>query len=141
MYRKPAKLTMKNKNIRIDLIQKDSVLSFTVEMENEKLSVIAGTIAFRVVTMCQKVRKFKMNLNGFSFARKFDVQLTIEGESTNGTQVIANGTVAFGLTLQDKEQSIEKFGEFIKELVCDIMTGQSKAEVELTDLLEEVGYN
>lgn len=132
---------MKNKVIRIELIQKGHVITFTTEINDEKLSVIAGTIAFRIVTMCQKVRKFKMNLNGFSFSRKFDVQLTIEGESANGTQTIANGSVHFGLTLQDKENSVERFGDFIKELVCDILTGTSKAEIELGELLEEVGLN
>lgn len=132
---------MENKSIKIELIQNGHIVSFSTEINDQKLSVIAGTIALRIVTMFQNIKKYKVNLNGFSFARKFDVKLIIEGKEVSGTQAILNGTIKFGLTLQNNEKSVAIFGDFIKGLVCDVLTGQSEAEIEIEDLLDEVGLN
>ena len=67
-----------------------------------------------------------MNI-GFSFARKFDVKITIDGKSADGTKTILNGLMRFAITLQDNEKSIERFNGFITELVLDVLTGESCA--------------
>lgn len=128
------------KQIRIDLIQGDKVVTFTTEMsENANISTVSGTLSLRIVTLFQKVKKFGFKLDGFSFARKFDTKITIEGAEVSGTDTILNGSMRFGITLQNSENSVERFGAFVHELVSEVMTGTGKMEIELSELLDEVG--
>lgn len=91
--------------VRIELTQKGKTISFNTEISDScKVDQVAGTIAFRVISLFQKAKKFKINLDGFSFARKFDVKVIIEGKEASGTQVILNGSMEFGLTLQNNEK-------------------------------------
>lgn len=82
-----------------------------------------------------------MNL-GFSFARKFDVKLEINGQEVDGTNTILNGVMKFGLTLQSSEKtrdaSMERFVAFITELVEEVINGTSQAEGSFDQLKKEL---
>lgn len=134
---------MKNEkvNVRIELIQGGKVLSFDTELSaGSKIDHVAGTIAFRIIGLFQKSKKFGIKLGGFSFARKFDVKLVIAGNEVTGSQVILNGSMQFGLTLQDSEKSVTTFGAFIEELISDVMIGTSQMEIAIGDLLDAIGF-
>jgi len=129
------------KAIKIELLQGENApLVFSTPIESNKLDEISGTLAFRIITLMQKAKKYKMNM-GFSFARKFDVRLTIDGVSVDGTNAILNGLMKFSITLQDRPESMERFHGFIEELVLEVATGQSDLEGTFEELKEEIILN
>lgn len=133
---------MNNVNVKIELIQGDnSPVTVTTELtENLKNLEVAGTLAFRILKLRQKASKYKMNLGGFSFARKFDVKISIGSVSASGTQSIGMNTLKFGITIQNTEKSADKFHEFITDLVNDMLTGDSELEGEFEELKEELVF-
>lgn len=134
---------MKKQVIKIELLQGDnSPLVFSTEInERAKNDVVSGTLAFRIITLMQKTKKYRMNLGGFSFARKFDVKITIQGVEASGTEVVGKDVVKFGITLQANENSAERFHAFINELVLDIMLGTSQLEDTFAELKDELCLN
>ena len=119
---------MKNKNVKIELLQgENSPLVFAENIESRKLNEVAGTLAFRILKLREKAKKYGMKL-GFSFARKFDVRITIDGVSASGTEDEFKSMVKFGITVQSNEKSMEKFHSFIKDLVLSILAGEGQQE-------------
>lgn len=123
------------KTVSITLVQGESTLTFNTELQAVKISEIAGTLAGRVVALMVRAKKYKMNL-GFSFNKKFDVQISIDGQSTSGTETILNGLTKFGITLKEDFKSCMNFQMFIDELVNDILTGRNIVEGEFDEVLE-----
>lgn len=123
------------KTVKIELLQgENKPLVFSTEVsEDAKLNVISGTLAFRILKLREKAKKYKMNL-GFSFARKFDVKITIDGESVDGTQINGYSSIKFGVTVQSNDKSYKAFQGFISELVEAVLTGEHKAEGTYNDL-------
>ena len=133
----PVKAVEKT-TVRIELLQNGKAVHFSTDLSDDlKIPAVAATLAHRVVSLFQKAKKFRINLNGFSFARKFDVKIVIGGTEATGTGVILNGSMQFGLTLQDTEKSVRNFAEFIDELVTEVMTGASKVELDTIEELIE----
>lgn len=126
---------MENQVIKIELLQGENApLVFMTELSKDaKLDEVSGTLAYRILKLREKVKKYRINL-GFSFARKFDVQITIDGQSANGTEVNMASTVKFGVTVQSNDKSYKDFHGFISELVEAILTGENKAEGVYNDL-------
>ena len=127
------------KTITITLKQEGGAkeLKFSTQIASELLSEISGTLAARIITLAQKVRKYKMDI-GFSFSRKFDVCIEIDGQSTDGTTAILNGAVHFGITLQANEGSYTRFYAFIDELVYSLLIGANEIEGEFSEFLAEL---
>lgn len=128
--------------VKISLIQDKGTLEFSTPLRAKKnVETIAGTLSARIVALWLKSRKYKMNL-GFSFARKFDVKLEINGQEVDGTNTILNGVMKFGLTLQSSEKtrdaSMERFVAFITELVEEVINGTSQAEGSFDQLKKEL---
>lgn len=134
---------MKKSIIKIELLQGENApIVFSTEIsEGANLSEISGTLAFRIIKLMQKTRKYKMNLGGFSFARKFDVCITIEGQSASGTEVNGLSVIQFGIALQNNEASAERFHGFISELVSEILAGDSQIEDTFAELKEDLCLN
>lgn len=123
------------KTVTIKLIQSENVLTFSTELQTELTSEIAGTLSGKIIALMVRAKKYKMNL-GFSFNKKFDVEIIINGESASGTKVLLNGLMRFGITLKESVQSVNNFHSFITELVTDIATGRNLIEGELDEVLE-----
>ena len=126
------------KTIKVELIQQGNEaknLVFTGQIEADKITEIGGTIAQRILKLHRNARIFKQKLN-FSFARKFNVKLTIDGEEISGSDLI-NGVIEFGLTVQNNDKSIEQFCNFIDALVTDVLTGANDEIFEMSEVLEE----
>lgn len=126
------------KTIKITLVQKENELVFSTPVESQKIDEISGTLSARIIALMVKSRKFKMNL-GFSFSRKFDVKIEIDGIEASGTETILNGLVKFGIAVQTNEASMDRFAEFIGELVNEILTGKNQLEGTFDELKEELG--
>ena len=130
------------KTIKIELLQgENSPIVFSTQVESSKLDEVSGTLAFRIIQLMLKVRKYKMNLGGFSFARKFDVQISIEGVAASGTKLNGLDVIKFGITLQRNDNSIEKFHGFISELVGEILCGDSQIEDTFQELKADLCLN
>lgn len=127
------------KNVSINLIQGENSINFNTELSSRNFTEISGTLSGRILALMVRKKKYNMNLGGFSFARKFDVRIAIDGQSADGTSVIANGVVQFGITIQNNEKSFEKFHGFIGELVEDILTGRNVLEGTLEEILDAYG--
>jgi hypothetical protein len=127
------------KNVSINLIQGESSINFNTELSSRNFTEISGTLSGRILALMVRKKKYNMNLGGFSFARKFDVRIAIDGQSADGTSVIANGVIQFGITIQNNEKSFEKFHGFIGELVEDILTGRNVLEGTLEEILDAYG--
>lgn len=126
------------KTIKVQLVQQGDQaknLVFTGQIEANKITEVGGTIAQRVLKLHRNARIFKQKLN-FSFARKFNVKLTIDGEEISGNDLM-NGVIDFGLTVQNNDKSIEKFCAFIESLVTDVLTGENQAIYEMDEVLAE----
>lgn len=127
------------KNVSINLVQGENSINFNTELSSRNFTEISGTLSGRILALMVRKKKYNMNLGGFSFARKFDVRIAIDGQSADGTSVIANGVVQFGITIQNNEKSFEKFHGFIGELVEDILTGRNILEGTLEEILDAYG--
>lgn len=123
------------KTVTIKLIQGENVLTLSTELQTKLTSEISGTLAGKIIVLMQRAKKYKMNL-GFSFNKKFDVEISINGEAASGTNVLLNGLMRFGITLKENAQSVNNFHNFITELVTDIATGRNLIEGELDEVLE-----
>lgn len=134
---------MNKQTIKIELLQGDnSPLVFSTEIsEDAKMDVVSGTLAFRIITLFQKARKYRMNLGGFSFARKFDVKITINDVVLSGTEVNGMSSVKCGVTLQANEKSFDHFHGFLSDIVTAMFTGQHKLEGDFADLKDELCLN
>lgn len=130
------------KQVKLELVQNNNVLTFTTNIESQEATVLSGTIAYRIIDLFAKSKKFKMNLGGFSFARKFDVKISIEGvETVSGSKTFFQETTKFGITLRETQESITNFGEFIGALVYSATTGLYELEINQADLVSEVEEN
>ena len=127
------------KNVSINLIQGEAKLVFNSELSSRNFTEISGTLSGRILSLMTRKKKYNMNLGGFSFARKFDVRIEIDGQGASGTETIANGLVQFGITIQNNEKSFERFHGFIGELIEDILTGRNVLEGTLDEMLEAYG--
>jgi hypothetical protein len=133
---------MNIQKIKIELLQgENQPLVFCTEISSVRLSKISGTLAFRIITLMQKAKKYKMNLGGFSFARKFDVRISMNEVSASGTEDLGLSSVQFGITLQANESSVDKFHGFIADLVNAIATGEGQIEDTFVNLKEELCLN
>lgn len=128
------------KKVTIKLVQGEKTLIFSKEFEAQAITQVSGTIALNIIALFKRARKHRLNLDGFSFSRKFDVVLIIDEKEASGTNVIALDTVRFGITLQDSVESVTRFGSFIDELTNDILTKAADTVINLSNLVEELGY-
>lgn len=124
------------KTVSINLVQGDSCINFSTQIESIRFDEISGTLSGRILALMVRKKKYNINLGGFSFARKFDVRIAIDGIEASGTNTITNGVVQFAITIQNNEKSFQKFHGFIHELVEDILSGRNVLEGTLDEMLE-----
>lgn len=130
------------KTIKIELSQGENTpIVMSEQVESNKLTEVSGTLAYRILKLRQNAKRFKMNLGGFSFARKFDVKITIGENSASGTDTLGRSVVKFGITIQSKETSADNFNDFIGMLINDILCGDSQIEGDFAELKENLNFN
>lgn len=127
------------KTIRIDLVQGEKMLTFEESVESRKLDEISGTLAYNILTLRQDAKEFGVKLD-FSFARKFDVKIIIDGIEKS-TSELFKSKVKFPCTVQSTDKSYEKFHKFIHRLVMNLLAGADRVEGTFEELKSDLILN
>lgn len=124
------------KKVILTLIQNETQIAFEVSVQSEKISEISGTIANNVIALYNKKMKYKncLDLNGFTFARKFDLKLSVDSVEAGSNAVLGNSTIKFGLTIT--QGKVNNFVNFVQDLTTEILTGSSQLVVDYSELLQ-----
>ena len=111
------------------------------EIDSVRISEIAGTLAKRIVNARANMIKYGMKVKGFSFNRKFDVMLTINGCETVCLNDLFAGIVDAKVSYAAKNE--EQFNinsgrlcEIIYDLVSLSMTGSNDLVIDYSELKE-----
>lgn len=128
---------MNSVNVNVKFVQGANELTISnLIVETTKISEVSGTLARKVLTARANMKRYGFAIKGFSFNRKFDVVLSINGqEGTNINELFA-GLGDFKITLQTTESSFKKFADIIHDLVFEQMTGASQMVYELDEVKE-----
>jgi hypothetical protein len=128
-------------NLSIEFVQGTNKLSVAnVQIDSVKIDEIAGTLAQRILTARANMQRYKMSVKGFSFNRKFDMILKIDGcEPVNISDLFA-GIISAQVTLQANENSFKRFAHIIQDMTFCAMTSMKNdvltiGEVETAKLL------
>ncbi len=111
------------------------------EIDSVRISEIAGTLAKRIVNARANMIKYGMKIKGFSFNRKFDIMLTINGCETVCLNDLFAGIVDAKVSYSAKNE--EQFNinsgrlcEIIYDLVSLSMTGSNDLVIDYSELKE-----
>jgi hypothetical protein len=132
---------MKKTNLSIEFVQGANKLSVAnVQIDSIKIDEIAFTLANKVLTARANMKRYKMSIKGFSFNRKFDVVLNIQGCEPVNISDLFGGIVAPTITLSAEANSFKRFSDIIYDMTFCAMTGANqnvigKSEFEPAKLL------
>jgi hypothetical protein len=126
------------KNAILTLKQRGASIEVKRSIDTEMTSEVAGTLVHNMRLVRDKAKKYKIDLNGFSFNRKFEIVLTINEESATLNEILGQQSITFSTTLTDK--TFENFANMVYDLTEGMLTG---ANDEITDFLQlfEVSSN
>lgn len=117
---------MNNVVLNVQFVQGVNKLTISnFEIETDKITEVSGTLINKILTARKNMKKYGMTIKGFSFNRKFDILLSINGnEATNLNELFGGfDNVDAKITLQQTEASYLKFAEILHDLVFEQMTG------------------
>ena len=110
------------------------------EIDSVRISEIAGTLAHRIINARANMIKYGMKIKGFSFNRKFDVVLEINGcESVSLNDLFIGDDNKVNFSAKDEQQFKVKAGilcEIIYDLVSLSMTGGNELVIDYSELKE-----
>ena len=126
---------MKTTNLSIEFVQGTNKLNVAnVQIDSVKIDEIAGTLAHRILTARANMKRYKMSVKGFSFNRKFDMVLKIDGcEPVNISDLFA-GIMSAQVTLQANENSFKRFAHIIQDMTFCAMTSRKNDVFTLGEL-------
>jgi hypothetical protein len=126
---------MKTTNLSIEFVQGANKLNVAnVQIDSVKIDEIAGTLAHRILTARANMQRYKMSVKGFSFNRKFDMVLKIDGcEPVNISDLFA-GIISAQVTLQANENSFKRFAHIIQDMTFCAMTSMKNDVLTLDEL-------
>lgn len=110
------------------------------EIDSVRISEVAGTLATRIINARMNMIKYGMKIKGFSFNRKFDIQLQV-----NGCEIVSLNDLFLGddnkvsFSAKDEQQFKIKAGilcEIIYDLVSLSMTGAKELVIDYSELKE-----
>jgi hypothetical protein len=126
---KAIKNVVRTTNLSIEFVQGANKLNVSnVQIDSIKIDEIAGTLAQRILTARANMKRYGMSIKGFSFNRKFDIVLNIEGcEAVNVSDLFA-GLFDAQITLQANENSFKRFANILQDMTFCAMTS-AKSDV------------
>lgn len=133
---------MKKTIISLSFVQGANKLTLNqFEIDSVRISEIAGTLAHRIVNARANMIKYGMKIKGFSFSRKFDIMLTINGCETVCLNDLFAGIVDAKVTYLAKNEEQFKVTsgrlcEIIYDLVSLSMTGANELVIDYSELKE-----
>ena len=126
---------MKSTNLSIEFVQGANVLNVAnVQINSVRIDEIAGTLANRILTARANMKRYKMSVKGFSFNRKFDMMLKIEGCEAVNISDLFGGMISAQVTLQANENSFKRFANIIQDMTFCAMTSAKNDVVTLGEL-------
>lgn len=126
---------MKSTNLSIEFVQGANKLNVAnVQIDSVKIDEIAGTLAHRILTARANMKRYKMNVKGFSFNRKFDMMLKIDGCEAVNISDLFGGLIEAQVTLQANENSFKRFANIIQDMTFCAMTGMKNDVFTLGEL-------
>lgn len=105
------------KKVTVILKQANASLTSSATIESIYIDEISGTVINNINQLRLKVKKYKMNLGGFSFNRKFEIEVSIDEQKGTLNKVLCSESLIFSTTLTDTT-----FGNFA-EMMNDLITG------------------
>jgi hypothetical protein len=128
---------MKKTNLSIEFVQGANKLNVAnVQIDSIKIDEIAYTLANKVLTARANMLKYNAKIKGFSFNRKFDIMLKIEGcDNVNLSDLFGNlfeaRTTLFASNKSEKsiersKKSFETFASIIYDMTFCAMTMEHK---------------
>lgn len=126
---------METTKVTVNLIQEKGAIQFSKEVQSNRITEISGTISQNIIAFAHKVKRYKMKLDNFSFARKFQVKVTIENRTIDFNEVTGCTNVLFALTINNEAN----FANFINEFVEELLTNDSQSITDLSEILQNTG--
>jgi hypothetical protein len=132
---------MKATKLSIEFVQGANKLNVAnVQIDSIKIDEIAGTLAHRILTARANMKRYGMSVKGFSFNRKFDMMLKIDGCEAVNISDLFGGIIAPTITLSAEANSFKRFSDIIYDMTFCAMTSAMSdvvaiGEVEPTKLL------
>jgi len=122
------------KNAVLTLKQRGANIEVKRSIDTEMISEIAGTLVHNMKLVRDKAKKYKIDLGGFSFNRKFEIELTINEESATLNEILGQQSISFSTTLTDK--TFENFANMVYDLVEGMLTGANDEITDFSELFE-----
>lgn len=122
------------KTVTITLKQNAANLVVTRTVDTELLSEISGTLVYNIDQIRKTCRKYKQSLNGFSFNRKFEIEIKVDDKVGTLNKVLSIETILFTTTLTDN--SFANFAGMVNDLVIAMLTESKDLIVDFAELFE-----
>ncbi len=110
------------------------------EIDSVRISEVAGTLATRIINARTNMIKYGMKIKGFSFNRKFNIELQINGGESVCLNDLFCGIEAKITYSAKNQQELEarsrKLADIIYDLVHLSMTGANELVIDYSELKE-----
>lgn len=127
--------------INLSFVQGANKLTLnSFEVDSLKISEVAGTLAHRVINARANMIKYGMKIKGFSFSRKFNIELQINNcESVNLNDLFLGEENKISYSAKNVDElkvKSQKLAEIIYDLVSLSMTGANELVIDYSELKE-----
>lgn len=126
---------MKTTKLSIEFVQGANKLNVSnVQIDSVKINEISGTIANKILSARANMKRYNMSIKGFSFNKKFDVILSIDGCEPMNISGLFGGLFDAKITLQANAKSFERFKNIIHDMTFCALTGASSDVLEFNEV-------
>ncbi len=127
--------------INLSFVQGANKLTLnSFEVDSLKISEVAGTLAHRIINARANMIKYGMKIKGFSFSRKFNIELQINNcESVNLNDLFLGEENKISYSAKNVDElkvKSQKLADIIYDLVSLSMTGAKELVVDYSELKE-----
>lgn len=119
-------------NLTVKFIQGSNELKLiNREIEFNSIKETAENLSIKILTTRANMKRFNQKIKGFNFNRKFQIELTINEQSYNLSELFAGDSgEEFFTTLATNEKSFYNFASLIYELLFMATNGGDKQTIK-----------
>ena len=119
-------------NLGVKFIQGTNELKLiNREVEFNSIKETAENLSIKILTARANMKRFNQKIKGFNFNRKFQIELTINEQSYNLSELFSvDSGLEFTTTLATNEKSFYNFAELIFELLRMATNSGDKATIK-----------
>lgn len=119
-------------NLTVKFIQGTNELKLiNREIEFNSIKETAENLSIKILTARANMKRFNQKIKGFNFNRKFQIELTINEQSYNLSELFAGDSgLEFTTTLATNEKSFYNFANLIYELLFMATNGGDKSTIK-----------